>query len=89
MLARRILAIACLAAIPAEAQDSTPWLGENVESIIKEVAPIPRFPPGLLGAWSPRFVLAPGMSLPQGDPGHSRIGDEAAGACLSRTACDL
>jgi hypothetical protein len=61
---RGILAIACLA-IPAEAQDSTPWLGENVESIIKEVAPIPRFPPDCLSP-DRRALFAPGMSLPQG-----------------------
>jgi hypothetical protein len=56
--------------------------------VFRVVAPFPRFPPGLLGPWSPRFLLAPGVPLPGGDPGHSRIVDEATGACLSRTACD-
>jgi hypothetical protein len=64
--------------------------GDGIERhVFRVVAPFPRFPPGLLGPWSPRFLLAPGVPLPGGDPGHSRIVDEATGACLSRTACDM
>ena len=52
------------------------------------VAPFPRFPAGLVGPRSARFLLAPGIPLPDGDPGHSRIVEEATGVCLSRTPCD-
>jgi hypothetical protein len=45
--------------------------------------PIPRFPAGLHGAHGVSFVLAPGVPVPPGDPGHSSLRD-ATGACLSR-----
>lgn len=34
---------------------------------------IPRFPPGLYGAHAVTFVIARGVKLPPGNPGHSRV----------------
>jgi hypothetical protein len=56
--------------------------------VFRVVAPFPRFPAGLVGPRSARFLLSPGVPLPDGDPGHSRIVDEATGACLSRRSCE-
>lgn len=44
--------------------------------------PIPRFPAGLYGAHSVNFVLGPGVTMPPGNPGHSRVLD-GSGACLT------
>lgn len=38
-----------------------------------------RFPPGLYGAHSVRFVLMPGVPYPQGNPGHSTVVEEGGG----------
>lgn len=45
----------------------------------KVVAPIPRFPAGLNGGHSVRFVIARGVPLPAGDPGHSCVVMEETG----------
>jgi len=47
--------------------------------------PIARFPAGLYGAHSVRFMLSTGVSLPDGTPGHSSIVSEETGDCLTRT----
>lgn len=44
---------------------------------------IPRFPAGLTGAISVQFVLATGVPMPPGDPGHSCVVAESTGALLA------
>ncbi len=43
--------------------------------------PIARFPAGLNGGHSVRFVLRRGVPMPAGNPGHSRVLIEETGAC--------
>jgi len=45
---------------------------------------IPRFPAGLGGAHAVRFLLAEGVTLPEGSPGHSEVISAETGECLSR-----
>ena len=45
--------------------------------------PIPRFPAGLHGAHSVRFVLGRGVPMPSGDPGHSCVVSEETGEPLA------
>ena len=52
---------------------------------IKE--PILRFPAELNGAHSVKFVLATGVSMPAGSPGHSRVVLEETGECVLGTTC--
>ena len=52
---------------------------------IKE--PIARFPAGLNGAHSVRFVLATGVPMPAGSPGHSGVVSEETGECLVGHRC--
>lgn len=47
--------------------------------------PIARFPAGLFGAHSVRFMLGTGLDLPAGTPGHSSVISEETGECLTRT----
>jgi hypothetical protein len=54
------------------------------------VEPIPRFPAGLYGGLSVKFVLARGVPYPPGSPGHSCVVSEATGRPLTdATLCDL
>lgn len=46
----------------------------------------PRFPAGLTGAHSVKFVLGTGVEMPSGDVGHSRVYSEETGECL-KGAC--
>lgn len=59
-------------------------LGRNTrgEFLIREKI---RFPPGLYGAHSARFLLLDGVPPPDGDPGHSCVVSEATGKALSGT----
>lgn len=41
-----------------------------------------RFPAGLAGAHSARFILAKGVPVPEGDPGHSTVVSEETGETL-------
>tara|TARA_R110000803_G_scaffold41374_2_gene88975 strand:+ start:1164 stop:2726 length:1563 start_codon:yes stop_codon:yes gene_type:complete len=43
---------------------------------------IPRFPAGLSGGHSVKFLLRKGVKMPGGSPGHSTVLDEATGECL-------
>ncbi|WP_422378805.1 hypothetical protein [Roseibium sp.] len=44
--------------------------------------PIPRFPAGLTGGHSVRFVLRRGVPMPEGSPGHSSVLIEETGECV-------
>lgn len=46
----------------------------------------PRFPAGLEGANSVKFILGAGVEMPSGEAGHSRVYSEATGECL-KGAC--
>ena len=50
--------------------------------IIQE--PIPRFPAGLNGAHSVKFILGEGVPMPEGSAGHSSGVSAETGECLSR-----
>ncbi|MEO1315495.1 MAG: hypothetical protein AAFW01_02735 [Pseudomonadota bacterium] len=56
------------------------------ESYVVE-KPIPRFPAGLSGAHSVRFILAEGVPMPVGDAGHSTVVSAETGECLSGARC--
>ena len=47
--------------------------------------PIARFPAGLYGAHGVRFIIAEGVPLPEGSPGHSSVIDAATGECLTHS----
>jgi Ca2+-binding EF-hand superfamily protein len=47
------------------------------------VGPIARFPAGLYGAHSVKFVLGKGISMPGGSPGHSCVTSEEDGRLLA------
>lgn len=49
---------------------------------------IPRFPAGLYGAHSVAFVLASGIPVPAGDPGHSCVLLEETGLPLDEWLCE-
>jgi hypothetical protein len=49
------------------------------------VAPIERFPAGLNGAHSVRFILGEGIPMPAGSPGHSSVYSAETGECLTRS----
>ena len=51
------------------------------------VKPIPQFPPGLAGGNSVKFILATGVPMPEGDPGHSSVISQQTGACLLGVRC--
>ncbi len=57
-------------------------LERNSFRIIK---PIARFPAGLNGGHSVKFILGKGVPLPNGSPGHSSVYSEETGECLTRT----
>ena len=57
------------------------------DNTFKIVKPMPRFPAGLAGAVSVRFILGSGVPLPGGDPGHSRVVSEDTGECISGPRC--
>ena len=42
-----------------------------------------RFPPGLYGAHQVKFVVAKGVPVPEGDPGHSCVVMEATGQAVA------
>jgi hypothetical protein len=50
-------------------------------------APIPRFPAGLAGGHSVKFILGDGVPMPAGSPGHSPVYSETTGECLTGTRC--
>ena len=52
--------------------------------IIKE---IPRFPPGLNGGHSVKFLIAKGVPMPNGKAGHSSVTLEETGECVSGSMC--
>lgn len=52
---------------------------EHRESFVYLARAIPRFPAGLHGAHLVRFVLATGVPMPDGDPGHSCVFSEETG----------
>jgi hypothetical protein len=52
---------------------------DNTYFILKT---FPRFPAGLTGAQSVKFILGTGVALPGGDPGHSSVLSEETGECL-------
>ncbi|MCB1470277.1 MAG: hypothetical protein KDK08_24725 [Rhizobiaceae bacterium] len=45
------------------------------------------FPAGLSGAHAAKFVLAPGVPKPQGDPGHSCVIEQDSGVSLGNRTC--
>lgn len=49
--------------------------------------PIPRFPAGLSGAHSVKFVLEKGVPMPSGGAGHSQVIDIETGECLKGHQC--
>ncbi len=51
------------------------------------VKPINRFPAGLAGAHSVKFIIAKGVPLPGGKPGHSTVYREDTGECLYGHQC--
>lgn len=51
--------------------------------IVKKI----RFPAGMSGAHSVRFLLGPGVPRPDGDPGHSCLLEQATGKQLGRGRC--
>lgn len=42
-----------------------------------------RFPGGMFGGFSARFVLEPGVPMPEGTPGHSPVVSGETGECLT------
>jgi len=46
--------------------------------------PIARFPAGLNGGHSVKFLLRKGVPLPKGSPGHSSVRSKETGQCLAR-----
>ncbi|MEM8836598.1 MAG: EF-hand domain-containing protein [Pseudomonadota bacterium] len=48
---------------------------------------ISRFPAGLYGGHSVKFMIAKGVKMPKGSPGHSTVYLEETGQCIGRTAC--
>lgn len=52
---------------------------------LKIVQPLPRFPAEMGGAHATSFVLAKGVPLPKGDPGHSCVIDETTGRAVTGT----
>lgn len=57
---------------------------QNTYRIVK---PISHFPSGLAGSHAVRFVLAKGVPMPAGSPGHSSVFSEETGKCLSQLRC--
>jgi len=51
------------------------------------VKPIARFPAGLYGAHSVKFILGKGIKMPAGDPGHSEVILEENGECVAGYSC--
>lgn len=49
------------------------------------VKPIPHFPAGLHGGYSVRFIIAKGIPMPAGDPGHSCVLMEETGDTIGAT----
>lgn len=49
--------------------------------------PIARFPAGLNGAFSAKFILGKSVPMPAGNPGHSTIYSEETGKCLRGPRC--
>ncbi|MEJ6402568.1 hypothetical protein [Yoonia sp. 2307UL14-13] len=49
--------------------------------------PIARFPAGLAGAHSVKFMLAEGVPMPGGSPGHSSVYSAETGECVSGFRC--
>ncbi|WP_209016384.1 EF-hand domain-containing protein [Roseibium sp. RKSG952] len=48
---------------------------------------IPQYPAGLTGGHSVTFILADGVELPSGDPGHSTVILETTNACIIGNRC--
>ena len=60
---------------------------ERTKKGLRIVKPFARFPSGLTGAHSVKFILPDGMAMPAGNPGHSAVVRENDAACLS-LLCD-
>ncbi len=50
-------------------------------------APIARYPAGLAGAHSVKFMIAEGTPMPEGSPGHSAVYLAETGECISGAVC--
>lgn len=61
------------------------YLNDDTFHIVK---PIARFPAGLAGGHSVKFVLGEGVPMPSGSPGHSTVYDEESGECLRGHRCN-
>ena len=48
---------------------------------------IPRFPAGLAGGHSVKFMIAKGVKMPKGSPGHSKVYSEETGQCIIGVLC--
>ncbi len=48
---------------------------------------VPRFPAGLAGSHSVRFLIAKGVAMPEGSAGHSSVFLEETGECASGLKC--
>jgi len=61
------------------------YLNDGTFHIVK---PIARFPAGLAGGHSVKFILGEGVPMPSGSPGHSTVYDEESGECLRGHRCN-
>ena len=55
------------------------------DRVYRIIKPIPHFPAGLHGGYSVRFLIAKGVPMPNGDPGHSCVIMEESGQTLGLT----
>jgi hypothetical protein len=72
---------------------SSQWLCRDpdvFDTAFRIARPIPRFAAGLYGARLVRFVLARGVPMPAGSPGHSCVISEATGRPIENgSICDV
>lgn len=62
-------------------------LSQTPDGYFKIDKPIPRFPAGLNGGHSVRFILSTGVPMPGGSPGHSTVIREEDGTCVAGHRC--
>lgn len=62
-------------------------LSQTPDGYFKIDKPIPRFPAGLNGGHSVRFILSTGVPMPGGSPGHSTVVREEDGTCVTGHRC--
>jgi hypothetical protein len=60
---------------------------QTPDGYFKIVEPIPRFPAGLNGGHSVRFIISTGVPMPGGSPGHSTVIMEEDGTCVAGHRC--